>query len=108
MPTHGKPTLTQFLIEQRRPLPGATGDLNALVTNVSLACKAIARKVAHGTLRGGLGAVGAPDEQEALDVTSNALFLRANEWGGTLAGMASEALEAPYVLPPQFHRGKYL
>jgi fructose-1,6-bisphosphatase I/sedoheptulose-1,7-bisphosphatase len=112
MPTRGKPTLTQFLIEQRRPFPEATGDLNALITNVSLACKAIARKVAHGALGGALGTAGARDargdEQDALDVSSNALFLRANEWGGHLAGMASEELQAPYALPPQFPRGKYL
>ena len=46
MPTGGKPTLTQFLIEERRRHPEATGDLNALITDVSLACKAISRKVA--------------------------------------------------------------
>ena len=38
MPTGGKATLTQFLIEERRRAPGATGDLNALITDVSLAC----------------------------------------------------------------------
>ena len=112
MPTGGKPTLTQFLIEQRRPFPEATGDLNAIVTDVSLACKAIARKVAHGALAGLLGAAGSEnvqgEEQKTLDVLSNALFLRANEWGGHLAGMASEELEEPYTLPPQFPRGKYL
>ena len=112
MPTNGKPTLTQFLIEQRRPFPEATGDLNALITDVSLACKAIARKVAHGALGDVLGMAGAQnvqgEEQKTLDVLSNTLFLRANEWGGHLAGMASEELEAPYTLPPQFPRGKYL
>ena len=50
MPTGGKSTLTQFLIEERRRHPEATGDLNALITDVSLACKAIARKVAYGAL----------------------------------------------------------
>ena len=50
MPTGGRPTLTQFLIEERRRHPDATGDLNALVTDVSLACKAIARVVAFGEL----------------------------------------------------------
>lgn len=119
MPTAGKPTLTQFLIEERRRYPGATGDLNALVTDVSLACKAIARKVAFGALTGALGnedsdagAAGAinvqGEEQKAMDVLSNALFVRATEWGGHLAGMASEEMDAPYTLPPQYPRGKYL
>lgn len=116
MPTGGKPTLTQFLIEERRRHPGATGDLNALVTDVSLACKAIARKVAFGALAGALGneldLAGAinvqGEEQKAMDVLSNALFVRATEWGGHLAGMVSEEMDVPYVLPPQHARGKYL
>ena len=47
MPTGGRSTLTQFIIEERRRAPGATGELNALITNVALACKAIARRVAE-------------------------------------------------------------
>ena len=116
MPTEGKSTLTQFLIEERRRHPNATGDLNGLVTAVSLACKAIARKVAYGGLAGALSplAHAAPrvnvqgEEQKALDVLSNTYFLRANEWGGHVAGMVSEEMEAPYTLPPQYPRGKYL
>ena len=112
MPTGGKSTLTQFLIEERRLHPGATGDLNALITDVSLACKAIARKVAFGALAEVLGSAGAAnvqgEDQKTLDVLSNSLFIRATEWGGHLAGMASEEMEAPYALPPQHPRGKYL
>ncbi|MBC7992467.1 MAG: class 1 fructose-bisphosphatase [Rhizobacter sp.] len=112
MPTGGKSTLTQFLIEERRRHPGATGDLNALVTDVSLACKAIARKVAFGELAGVLGSAGCDnvqgENQKTLDVLSNQLFIRATEWGGHLAGMASEEMEQPYTLPPQHPRGKYL
>jgi fructose-1,6-bisphosphatase I/sedoheptulose-1,7-bisphosphatase len=112
MPTGGKSTLTQFLIEERRRHPGATGDLNALVTDVSLACKAIARKVAFGELAGVLGNAGSDnvqgEQQKTLDVLSNQLFIRATEWGGHLAGMASEEMEQPYTLPPQHPRGKYL
>ena len=48
------------------------------------------------------------EEQKPLDVLSNTLFLHANEWGGHVAGMASEELDAPYTLPPQYPRGKYL
>jgi fructose-1,6-bisphosphatase I / sedoheptulose-1,7-bisphosphatase len=105
-------TLTQFLIEERRHHPEATGDLNALITDVSLACKTIARKVAYGALDGALGSAGTGnvqgEEQKTLDVLGNALFLRATEWGGHTAGMVSEELEAPYTLPPEHPRGKYL
>jgi fructose-1,6-bisphosphatase I/sedoheptulose-1,7-bisphosphatase len=116
MPTGEKSTLTQFLIEERRRHPDATGDLNALITDISLACKAIARKVAFGALAGILGddprAAGTVnvqgETQKTLDVLSNELFIRATQWGGHLAGMASEELEAPYTLPPEYVRGKYL
>ena len=43
MPLSSRSTLTQYLIAQRRRFPGASGDLNALILDVSLACKAIAR-----------------------------------------------------------------
>jgi len=52
MLSKGRSTLTQFLIEERRRHPDATGELNALVTELSLACKTIARKVAYGALGG--------------------------------------------------------
>jgi fructose-1,6-bisphosphatase I/sedoheptulose-1,7-bisphosphatase len=112
MPTGGRATLTQFLIEERRRAPGATGDLNALITDVSLACKAISRKVAYGALGGVLGSAGSDnvqgEDQKRLDVISNDIFLRANEWGGHVAGMVSEELEHAYTLPAKYPRGKYL
>jgi fructose-1,6-bisphosphatase I / sedoheptulose-1,7-bisphosphatase len=112
MPTGGKPTLTQFLIEQRRRAPEATGDLNALVTAVSLACKAISRKVAHGALADVLGSAGSAnvqgEPQEKLDVLGNQMFIRACEWGGHVAGMVSEEMDGVYHLPAEQARGKYL
>ena len=50
MTTRRRFTLTQYLIEQRRRFPGASGDFNALLLDVALACKAIARSVAFGEL----------------------------------------------------------
>ena len=113
MPTGGRSTLTQFIIEERRKRPEATGDLNALITDVSLACKAISRKVAYGVLATDAATVKTDvnvqgEEQKPLDVLSNNMFLRANEWGGHVASMVSEEMEAPYTLPAQYPRGKYL
>ncbi|MDL2338056.1 MAG: class 1 fructose-bisphosphatase [Pseudomonadota bacterium] len=115
MPTGGKSTLTQFLIEERRRTPEASGDLNALITSVSLACKAISRKVAYGGLAHSSDAPPAAgpvnvqgEEQKPLDILSNQMFLRANEWGGHVAGMVSEEMDDIYTLPPQYPRGKYL
>ena len=117
MPLRNRTTLTQYLIEERRRFPGSSGDFNALILDVALACKAIARAVAMGEL-GGMygvhaGAAGAAvnvqgETQKKLDVLSNELFIRMNQWAGHLAGMASEEMDHPYQIPAQFPRGKYM
>ncbi|MDP1894761.1 MAG: class 1 fructose-bisphosphatase, partial [Hydrogenophaga sp.] len=118
MPLSKRSTLTQFLIEERRRFPSASGDFNALILDVALACKAIARAVAFGELGGMLGnhdaeAGGASvnvqgETQKKLDVISNDMFISANNWGGHLAGMGSEEMDEPYQIPGQYPRGKYL
>ncbi|MGH4004547.1 MAG: class 1 fructose-bisphosphatase, partial [Pseudonocardiaceae bacterium] len=105
-------TLTQFLIEERRRYPGASGELNSLILDVALACKAIAKRVAYGALGGVLGSAATTnvqgETQQKLDLVANDLFLRANEWGGLVSGMVSEELEAPHPIPERYPRGKYL
>ncbi len=105
-------TLVQFLIEERRRYPGASGELNSLILGVVLACKAIANRVAVGALGGVLGSVDQinvqGETQQKLDVLANDYFLRATEWSGDVAGMVSEELAEPYRLPEGYARGKYL
>jgi fructose-1,6-bisphosphatase I / sedoheptulose-1,7-bisphosphatase len=116
MPLSKRQTLTQYLIEQRRRFPQASGELNALLLDVSIACKAIAHAVAFGELGGlGEGASNAGGEvnvqgevQKKLDVVSNQMFIGTSEWSGNLAGMASEEMELPYQIPRQYPRGNYL
>ena len=111
MPLSHRATLTQYLIEQRRRFPTASGELNALILDVSIACKAIARTVAFGVLAntptaGQFNVQG--EEQKPLDVASNEMLLRQTEWSGHLAGMASEEMDEPYQIPASYSRGKYL
>ena len=105
-------TLNQFLTEERRRYPDATGDFNSLINNVAVACKAIAKRVAYGAIDKVLGVAATTNShgevQQRLDVISNNLFLRANEWGGHLAGMVSEEMAAPYLIPDTFPKGRYL
>jgi fructose-1,6-bisphosphatase I/sedoheptulose-1,7-bisphosphatase len=111
MPFKHKKTLTQFLIEERRRYPGASGDFNALILDISLACKAIAKAVAYGELETTAVEVEQNvhgEAQKKLDVLSNRVFVQMNEWAGHLAGMASEEMEQPLDIPPQYPRGKYL
>ena len=112
MPLTGRWTLTRYLIEQRRRHPQASGELNALILDVSLACKALARIVARGPLGAVLPAGGAVnvqgEVQKPLDVLSNEVFIRMNEWNGHLGGMASEEMAHPSQIPEAYPRGKYL
>ena len=117
MPLSKRFTLTQYLIGERRRFPDASGDFNALILDVALACKAIARAVAFGELGGVLGNHDADvggsvnvqgETQKKLDVLSNEYFVRLNQWGGHLAGMASEEMEDPSQIPAGNPRGKYL
>jgi fructose-1,6-bisphosphatase I / sedoheptulose-1,7-bisphosphatase len=107
-------TLTRYLIEQRRRFPQASGELNALLLDVAMACKRIARIVAFGALdehaqRPVGGAINVQGEvQKPLDVLSNEIFLSMNEWNGHLAGMASEEMDQPWQIPAAYARGKYL
>jgi fructose-1,6-bisphosphatase I/sedoheptulose-1,7-bisphosphatase len=105
-------TLTEFIIGEQRRFPGATGGFTALVNDIRLACKRIAHLVGKGALAGLQGRAGARnvqgEEQEKLDVVANDIFLRTNEWGGTLAGMVSEEMDAPYLVPAPYPRGRYL
>ena len=113
MPLTGRWTLTRYLIEERRRFPGASGELNALVLDVALACKAIARIVAFGVLADATRELGGAtnvqgEEQKPLDVLANEIFIRQNEWNGHLAGLASEEMDDPRQIPPGDPRGKYL
>jgi fructose-1,6-bisphosphatase I / sedoheptulose-1,7-bisphosphatase len=109
-------TLTQFLIEEGRRYPCPSGELNSLILNVALACKAIAQRVAYGALGGVLGAGTTTsfqgEAQRRLDLVANDVFLRANEWGGVISGMVSGMMsgesETPHPIPERYPRGKYL
>jgi fructose-1,6-bisphosphatase I/sedoheptulose-1,7-bisphosphatase len=105
-------TLTQYLIEQRRYHPEATGEFNELILAVAQACKVISRAVGHGALtRVGenLQNVNVQgEEQTRLDVVANDAFISATEWEGVLCGWASEEMEEPLPVPSHYPRGKYL
>jgi fructose-1,6-bisphosphatase I/sedoheptulose-1,7-bisphosphatase len=105
-------TFTEFLIAERRRFPEASGTLNALLLDAALACKSISKRVACGALNTALGDTRAANQSnetsEKLDVVAHNTFLRANEWSGHLAGMASEEMAEPHPIPDGQTKGKYL
>ncbi len=97
MDHHGT-TITQFISEEQRKAPGATGEFTALLNDIVLV--------------GALGSAGSEnvqgETQKKLDVLSNEMFISCNEWAGHLAAMASEEMDDVYQIPDQYPRGKYL
>ena len=95
-------TLTQYLIEQRRRFPQASGQFNSVILAVALACKALSRKVAYGALAGLLGEASTADPlgeaEQKLDRLANDTFLDCLQWGGYVRGLLSEQMADP-VLP---------
>lgn len=108
---HGRTTLSKFLIEQLKGSADAS-DLAALLVDVAAAIKAISAMAAKGALGGYLGATEGHNThgevQKTLDVLTNDAILRHCEWGGLVAGMASEEMERPFDIPPEYARGRYL
>ena len=105
-------TLVQFIIEEQRAIPGASGDFTGLLSDIEIACKRIAHKVNKGALIGVLGSAGSEnvqgETQKKLDVITNEIFIEANEWSGHLAAMASEEMDEIYPIPAKYPKGKYL
>lgn len=104
-------SLSRYLIEQTRSHE-TPADLRFLIEVVARACKAISHTVSKGALGGVLGSLDSEnvqgEVQKKLDVLSNEILLEANEWGGHLAGMASEEMEQAHQIPGQYPKGAYL
>jgi fructose-1,6-bisphosphatase I len=109
---HTGTTLTQFIIEEQRHIAGASGDFTSLLNDIITACKAISNVVNKGALIGVMGALESRnvqgETQKKLDVITNEIMIRSNEWAGHLAGMASEEMDDPYPIPDKYPLGKYL
>lgn len=93
-------TLTQFMNEQQRKIPGATGDLTGLLNDIVTASKIIANQVGKGALL-----ASGKDLNEKLESMANKVMLEAAMMTGHLAAIASEDMEGISVSQP---RGKYL
>ncbi len=105
-------SLTQYLIEQQREEGRIPSQLRLLIEVVARACKRIAISVNKGALGDVLGTAGTEnvqgEVQKKLDVIANEVLIEANEWGGHLAGMASEEMDDMLAVPNRYPQGEYL
>lgn len=101
------PTLNQYLVQAKIP-----AQLQQLITQVSVACKAISVAIGKGALAGILGQAGSDniqgEEQKKLDVISNDIVLDAGLRSGSIAGLASEEMDDIFPLPDGTPLGDYL
>jgi fructose-1,6-bisphosphatase I len=107
-----KISLTRYLIEQQRIDGHIPSQLRLLLEVVARACKSISQAVNKGALGSVMGSAGSENVQgeiqKKLDIIANEVLIEANEWGGHLAGMASEEMEGIYVVPNRYPQGEYL
>ncbi len=112
MSSHAGISLSRFLIEAQREQGHIDAQLRFLIEVVARACKRISIAVGRGALGDVLGTAGTEnvqgETQKKLDVISNEILLEANEWGGHLAGLASEEMDHPHPIPNRYPRGEYL
>ena len=96
-------TLTQFMNEEQRKIPGATGDFTGLLSDIATASKIIANAVGKGALIGT-----GKDLNQKIETLANEVLLQTGIAPGHLAAMASEDMEGISQLPSGYQRGKYL
>jgi fructose-1,6-bisphosphatase I len=105
-------TIEQFIVNQERMHPEATGDLTNLLYDIALACKIIASEVRRAGLLDILGSVGRTniqgEEQQKLDVMANETIIRAVGRSGRVCVMGSEEDEHPIVPERTVDDGKYV
>lgn len=105
-------TITQFIMQEQHKSETATGSFTGLLNDIVTACKVISNGVDKGELIGVLGSAESEnvqgETQKKMDIISNDVMLKSNEWAGHLAAMGSEEMDDIYQIPDGKPRGKYL
>lgn len=87
-------TLDEFTIRQTRAFPKATGELSALLRDISLACKLINKQVNKAGLVDIIGQYGATnvqgEEQMKLDVYADEMLISVLKMSNECSGIGSE------------------
>ncbi|MEE9257165.1 MAG: class 1 fructose-bisphosphatase [bacterium] len=106
-------TLERHISETERAHPGARGIFTRLVSQISLAARIINAEVNKAGLVDILGLTGHTNVQgekvQKLDEYADNVLRRALDHTGTVAAMASEEMEDPYLVPsPMVNGGEYV
>ncbi|HEY9050061.1 MAG TPA: class 1 fructose-bisphosphatase [Gammaproteobacteria bacterium] len=103
--------LKQYLLHEKRTGVDLPYDLIELIHEVSITCKEIAATVNRGDLSGVLGVAGTEnvqgETQKKLDIITNDIMVDHMKVSGLVAGMGSEEIDDP-IMVPAMERGEYI
>ena len=105
-------TLSRHALQAQRAHPEAGEEFAALLTQIGLAAKVIAREIGRAALAGTLGAAGTVNVQgeqvKKLDVLSNEIMVEALTASALVCTMVSEEMDEPLHLDAACRRGQYV
>ncbi len=105
-------SLKQYLVNQQRNGVDIEADLVDLICETAVTCKEITAKIDRASLEGALGVAGSEnvqgEEQKKLDIITNDVMFEHLSTTGLLAGMGSEEVDEPMMIPEHYPRGRYL
>ena len=93
-------TVSEWIVDEQRRSPGASGMFSSLLIGLRIACKRIAWLIGEGST----GAV----PQVSLEIAANDIFMRTLDRGGSLAGIASRDGASPVAVSTAQPIGRYL
>lgn len=105
-------TIERHIYEQQRNFPQATGVLTALLYDIALSAKLIARETSRAGLvdilgeSDGMNVYG--ERQQKLDLYADDVIFRMNDHTNRLCAMASEERDDIIEIPTHFGKGKYV
>ncbi len=101
-------TLGEFIIENQKDFPYASGELSALLSSIRLAGKMVNQEIGKAGLVNIIGASGIEnvqgETQQKLDLLAHELFTSTLRSRGEIAGLASEEMEDFLVFNDDIHR----
>ena len=106
-------TVSRFIIERQREVPGATGEFTILLSSLLTSFKSISSAVNRAGIHQIYGLAGdtniTGDDQKKLDVLSNETMINMLGASYTVCGMVSEENKNVIRVPPANEKqGKYI
>ena len=104
-------SLTQYILQEEALHAEASGEFSALMVQIALAGKMIARDLSHSGLIDILGSTGETNVQgevvQKLDQRANDIFVKAFQSHSMVRAIVSEEMETPHQVNGTDHSGKY-